>query len=418
MPSLSDKLKSLGVKVGASHLPPPAPRPADDLLDLALSGHAYPTSLGETYVVENRYPAGHPHGLGSLEITAPLDNLAVWAGDSHLKELPPQAFAFIDTETTGLSGGTGTYAFLIGAGRFEGDEFHLVQFFMRDPAEEPAQLAALEEFLAPCRALVSYNGKAFDVPLLASRYVSHGWRMSFDDFAHVDLLHLARRLWRNRLPSRTLGNIEAQILGTQRTGQDVPGWMIPQMYFEYLQTHDPEPLRSVFYHNAMDVISLAALLNHSAALLAHPLENGAQYGVDLISLAQLFEDLGDLDSATSLYVHGLQHLDAKEERMPREVFLRALDRLALIHKRGSNLEKALDLWQEAARQQHIQAHIELAKHYEHNARDYPKALFWTEAAINHIQSGAPAIQAENRILLAGLHHRRQRLFNKLNRQNT
>lgn len=350
-------------------------------------------------------------------INAPLDTLAAWVGASQLKDFPPQAFAFIDTETTGLSGGTGTYAFLIGAGRFERDEFHLVQFFMRDPTEEPAQLAALEEFLAPCQALVTYNGKAFDVPLLATRYVSHGWRMSFNDYAHVDLLHLARRLWRNRLPSRTLGNIEVQILGTRRTEEDVPGWMIPQMYFDYLHTNDPQPLRSVFYHNAMDVISLAALLNHSAALLSQPLENGAGYGVDLLSLAQLFEDLGDLESATNLYFHGLHHPDALEERIPRELLLRSLDRLALIHKRSAELDRAVDLWQEAARYNHIQAHIELAKHYEHNLRDYNQALFWTDAAIRHLQSAQNYNLAESRILLPELIHRQQRLHSKLSRQS-
>lgn len=416
MPSLSDKLKSLGVKVGTSHLPPVAPRLADSL-DQALSGHPHHTPLGETYVVENRYPAGHPHGRGSLEISAPLDTLAIWAGSDQLKELPPQAFAFIDTETTGLSGGTGTYAFLIGAGRFEGDEFHLIQFFMRDPVEEPAQLIALEEFLAPCQVLVSYNGKAFDVPLLASRYISHGWHIPFREYAHIDLLHLARRLWRNRLPSRTLGNIEAQILGTQRTEEDVPGWMIPQIYFNYLHSNDPQPLRSVFYHNAMDVISLAALLNHSAALLANPLTNGAQFGVDLLSLAQLFEDLGDLDAATSLYVHGLQHLDAREERIPREIFLRSLDRLALIHKRSANPGKAIELWLEAAHHQHVLAFIELAKHYEHNSRDYAQALLWTESAIDLIQNQPVPDQAQYHLLLTELRHRQQRLLGKLNRQN-
>ncbi len=188
--------------------------------------------------------------------------LAEWAREPRLAELAPADFAFLDTETTGLSGGTGTYAFLVGVARFEDEGLHLAQFFMRDPSEEPGLLAALEEFLAPCQALVTFNGKAFDAPLLLTRYLCHGWQPPFQGLAHVDLLHLARRLWRDRLPSRTLTMLEAHILGAGRSEEDIPGWLIPEMYFTYLQTGDPTPLKSVFYHNAMDVISLVALMEH------------------------------------------------------------------------------------------------------------------------------------------------------------
>ena len=409
MASLSDRLKSLGVKIGAQDLPAPQPRRASPhmhVLEQVLSGHALETHQGETFVVEERFAADYQMGSSGIQITAPLHIIAEWAGEQRIRDLPPQSFAFLDTETTGLSGGTGTYAFLIGVGRFEGDEFHLAQFFMRDPAEEPAQLAALEEFVAPCEALVTFNGKAFDIPLLNTRYITQGWKSPFSATAHVDLLHLARRLWRDRLPSRTLGNLEVQILGATRTEEDVPGWMIPSLYFEFLRNGEPQPLKSIFYHNAVDVVSMAALFNHMAGLLADPFNGLIEHGVDLIALAKLFESMGDFDTATRLYIHGLDH------DLPKETLLDAIQRLALIHKRQDNFPAAVSLWEQAAQHQHLHAHIELAKYYEHRLRDYIEALHWTRTALDLVN--APQFPDYERMQWRSeLEHRLERLERKL-----
>lgn len=420
MPSLSDKLKSMGVKVGAQNLPPKPSRPSPGHpfgIEHVVAGRALANHQGETYVVDSSYPAGYLHGRVGLMYTAPLQAMAAWCSEPRLCECTPQSFAFIDTETTGLAGGTGTYAFLIGAGRFEGQEFHLAQFFMRDPAEEPAQLAALEEFLAPCTAIVTFNGKTFDVPLLNTRFTYHGWRTPFLDTAHVDLLHLARRLWRDRLPSRTLGNLEIQILGASRTEEDVPGYMIPEMYFQYLRDGDAQPLKSVFYHNAVDVISMAALFNHMSALLADPFNGRVEHGVDLIALAKLFEGVGDLETATRLYIHGLEHEDVQHSRLPKNVLLDALSRLATIYKHQENWAAALALWEQAARHGHLEAHVELAKYYEHRAKDYRRASDWTAAAITTVKTPQPgASRAETLLLrrqwLPDLEHRLARLARK------
>ena len=409
MPSLSEKLKSLGVKVGARDLPPPQTRDVY-AIDQVLSGSTLLTQLGETYLVEARYPPDYRHGKRGLPCSAPLQTLAAWAQEQRICEFPLESFAFLDTETTGLSGGTGTYPFLIGVGRFEGQEFRLAQFFMRDPLEEPAQLAALEEFLAPCGAVVTFNGKSFDVPILNTRFITHGWRTPFLDTAHVDLLHLARRLWRDRLPSRTLGSLEYQILGTMRTEEDVPGWMIPQLYFEYLHSGDARPLVSVFYHNAMDVLSLAALFSHTAELLADPLAVTVEHGVDLVALAKLFEDMGDLESAVRLY------LVSFERDLPRENLLEAIHRLALIHKRQDNLPAAVELWRQAAVYDHIQAHIELAKYYEHRLRDYLQALQWTQSAVDLVRISALSA-FERRQWMDELGHRKERLQRRLANHN-
>lgn len=416
MSSIYDKLKSLGVKVGAQDIPKPRP-PNLTTIEKVLAGRPLDTHFGETFVVEASYPSDYKHGQNGLVITAPLNRMATWAGDERIRDYGPERFAFLDTETTGLSGGAGTYAFLIGVGRFEGEVFHLAQFFMHDPIDEPAQLAALEEFLAPCRALVTYNGKSFDIPLLNSRFTYHGWRNPFKDLSHVDLLHLARRLWRERLPSRTLGNLEVQILGTQRTEDDVPGWMIPQMYFDYLRNGDARPLKSVFYHNAMDILSLASLFNHTARLLTDPMSGVVNHGVDLMALARLFEDLGDLKTATDLYIMGLEHEDVRSQLIPEDVLLRAIQHLALIYKRQEKFHYAIDLWKKAAHFKNINAHIELAKYYEHRVRDKNEAIYWTQKAISTVQ-GSDFTAYEYRYWIPELEHRLQRLKRKQDKDNT
>ena len=357
-------------------------------------------------MVEQRFPLDYQHGRLGLQVNAPLDVIAGWSREDRLRAMSPQAFAFLDTETTGLSGGTGTYAFLIGVGRFWEGEFQLAQFFMRDPSEEPAQLHALEAFLAPCQAVVTFNGKAFDVPILNARFISQGLRSPFFDIAHVDLLPLARRLWRDRLPSRTLGNLEYQILGALRSEEDVPGWMVPSLYFDFLRSGDPHPLRGVFYHNSVDVISLAALFNYVAIRLADPLGGEAPHPVDEIAMAKLFEDLGDLAAATQLYLDGL----ARDLPLPNLV--EAVERLARLYKRQGQLSAARELWEQAARHGSLDSCLALAKDCEHRLGDYPGAMEWTHLAIEVLHSSSrPAYQTAQ--LQAELEHRLQRLERKL-----
>jgi uncharacterized protein YprB with RNaseH-like and TPR domain len=404
MPDLSEQLKSLGVKVGAKDLPPPqAANPFT--IENVLGGQVRATHFGDTFLVEAAYPLDHHVGEEPIASHTPLSGLAAWCNDQRINDLPQEAFAYLDTETTGLSGGTGTYAFLIGAARFESDHFHLMQIFMRDPQEEPAQLALLEEFLAPAQALVTFNGKSFDIPLLNTRYLAHGWRPPFKDQSHVDLLHLSRRLWRDRLPSRTLGNLEVQILKARRTEDDIPGWMIPQIYFDYLRSADARQMKNVFYHNAMDVVSMAALFQHTAGLLADPLHRPLEYGVDLVSLGRLFEDLDDVQTATHLY------LKALEQQLPEPALVQALSHLAMIHKRQDNYDLAIQLWEQATRFQQMEAYIELAKIYEHRLRNSEKAIFWTEAAFSALP-GMRISQFEREQWQAELEHRLERLVKK------
>jgi uncharacterized protein YprB with RNaseH-like and TPR domain len=379
MQSLADKLKALGVKTGAAALPKPETAEAHDIASV-VAGKVVPTDFGEAFVYEERFAPDHRHGQAPSKLTAPLGIVSAWAADARLGKLPIESFAFLDTETSGLAGGTGTYAFLVGAARFDAQgEFVLQQFFMRDPSEEAALLEAFGGFLAPARALVTFNGKAFDAPLLATRYAMHRMPNPMRDLAHLDLLPLARRLWRERLESRALKYIEENVLEAPRSIEDVPGYEIPWLYFDYLRSGDARPLKGVFYHNAMDVVAMAALMSHTARMLADPFHEGIRHGLDVIAMARLYEDLGDWETAARLFERGLQM------PMGPEHFWEAVRRLAVLQKRRGDFGQAIPLWEQAAADGHVYAHIELAKYYEHKLHDARTALRWTKQAAKQLK---------------------------------
>jgi len=411
-PSLSDKLKSLGVKVGTEDIPAREKKDGASIQDV-LSGEFVDTRRGRVFIHEEIYPADYRHGWAPLATDAPLHVMAAWARDTRLREMPLEKFVFLDTETSGLSGGTGTYAFLVGAGRFEtsasGRNFRLLQFFMPDPGDEAALLEALADFLAPCEALVTYNGKSFDAPLLRTRYILHDIPVSFDDYAHVDLLHLARRLWRDRLDSRTLKYIEEHILDAPRTSEEVPGYEIPWLYFDYLRTGDVGEMKGIFYHNAMDIVALAAMFGLTASMLHDPFDESIQHGLDVIALAKLHEDLDEWEDAARLYERGLE-MDLAEDD-----FWKAVRRLSVLQKRRGDLEAAIHWWEQAAAKGHVYAYVELAKHYEHRIKDYVRARKWAAAALKIVSSNETMLVYVRDHWKAELEHRLGRLDGKINK---
>jgi uncharacterized protein len=386
-PSLTDKLKSLGVKTGAKDLAPPEPKSPYGI-DSIVAGAFCSTPRGDVFVAEQTYTTDYRHGTSPIVCSPPLALISQWANDPRLAELPLSRFAFLDTETSGLSGGTGTYAFMVGIGRFVDDQFLLRQFFLRDPAEEPALLEAIAEFLAPTQALVTFNGKAFDAPLLTTRYRLHHIPVPYKDYSHLDLLPLARRLWRDRLESRALKYLEQHILGMTRSSEEVPGYEIPWLYFDYLRTGDARPLAGVFYHNAMDVIAMAALLTHVNEIMQNPYCGQVEHGLDFIALGKLFEDLGHWEDAARLFERGLE-LDPSTGSsycLTESDFGLAVKRLSILQKKRGDFAEAIRLWEAAAANGHIYAHIEMAKYYEHKCRDVKAALQWTRSALEHVES--------------------------------
>ena len=405
MPSLADKLKSLGIKVGTSHLASRPPEIASHTIDSVVAGSFLSTPRGEAFVAEQIFEKDYLHGKVSHLSSFPLSLISEWANDPRISNLPISKFAFLDTETSGMAGGTGTYAFLIGAARFVDGKFVLQQFFLRDPSEEPAMLEALIHFLAPCEALVTFNGKSFDAPLLVTRYSLHGIPVPFKNYAHLDLLPLARRLWRDRLSSRALKYLEEHVLGFTRTSEEVPGYEIPWLYFDYLRTGDARPLAGVFYHNAMDVVAMAALLGHVSELLADPYNGRVEHGLDFIALGKLFEDLGHWDEAARLFERGL------ELTLEEADFGVAVKRLSILQKKRGNMEQALRLWEAASQKGHIYAQIELAKYYEHKLRDVKASIKWARSARREVeQADLPAYIRKH--WLNEIDHRLTRLARK------
>ncbi|MGA9397637.1 MAG: ribonuclease H-like domain-containing protein [Anaerolineaceae bacterium] len=314
-----------------------------------------------------------------LHVLPPIERLAEWARLADALDPEADDFVFLDTETTGLAGGTGTFVFLVGIGRPVEGGFKLSQFFMRGPAEETAMLAALEQELGGLNAVVSYNGKAFDLPMLRGRYTLNKLSFPLAETPHFDLLPLARRLWRDRLPSRTLGEVERQILGAGRTQEEVPGYLVPQLYVDYLKSGDARPLAGVFYHNAMDVLSLAGLFTHTAGLLADPLGFEELPGLDLVALARLFEELEHYEDAVALYEQGLGR------DIPEQHFWKTVERYSFLYKRRGEWDKAVALWEKAAGHGEVYACIELAKYYEHQMGDYQAALAVSTTGLHIIE---------------------------------
>jgi tetratricopeptide (TPR) repeat protein len=302
-----------------------------------------------------------------------LDSLSGGAiASSH-----PSKWAFLDTETTGLAGGTGTYAFLIGVGSIEPAGFRLRQFFMRDYGEEPSLLRRLSEHLAQFDVLITYNGKTYDQPLLETRFRMARARHPFDRMLHLDLLFGARRLWKLRLESCRLVELENQILGVERQG-DLPGEMIPYYYFEYLRTQQAFKLVPIFHHNAIDILSLACLTAIVPSAFRAPEEASFRHGADLIGLARWMLAAGRHEEALRLLRR------AVDLGMPDDLLFRTLFDIGTIEKRLGRCEEAMALFTDLAASRNAfrqRAMRELAIHYEHRARDYARALDVTRRAL-------------------------------------
>lgn len=326
---------------------------------------------------------------------------------SNLKFKIPSAseWLFLDIETTGLAGGTGTYAFLVGLGKLAPDGFHLRQYFLRDLAAERELLAALAPELETAPLLVTYNGKLFDAPLLETRYRLARMRWPLEERPHLDLVYPARRLWKPRCGSARLLELEQQVLRHQR-GEDVPGELIPQLYFEYLRNGDDRPLQVVFAHNAEDLLTLAALAARLLSLATAP-EAQSEESIERVGLARLFERARDFERAGSLYEMALQ------DHLPAELHSLAQLRLSFLYKRRRDYERATALWHRLANSDNataLTALEQLAICYEHRLREPEKAAESTRRAL-HVHHSVLA--AERKGQRARLARRLQRLTRKL-----
>ena len=298
----------------------------------------------------------------------------------------PSKWLFLDTETTGLAGGTGTYAFLIGLAWWDTGALQVEQLFMRDFTEEYSLLHELAARVAERPVLVTFNGKTFDWPLLESRFTMTRCIPTPRLAAHLDLLHPARALWKLRLGSVRLVELERHVLDAPRLGwhreKDVASSLIPQYYFDYLRGGPADPLVGVLRHNQMDLRGLAALFGKINTLLAsQKAERDGVDSLDLFGLSRFFERRGDSDRA---HVACSQALDLG---LPAEFRPRACRELALLAKRRGDHAAAAALWLElvADPQDGMLACEQLAIHYERRAKDHTRATEFARLGLAKLQ---------------------------------
>ena len=398
--NLSEQLKKLGVHFGQEK-PLTVSSTKKIPIESLVPGHEFDTIFGKIFSSSHQYSQKHQHGSVPIKPFSRYEVLCEWAQANNLAESDISDFIFLDTETTGLSGGTGTIPFMIGVGRFIDDQFILEQFFLRNPSEEKAQLAALNKFVNGGKAIVSYNGKSFDLPIINTRYIINQINNPFDDMAHIDLLHITRRVWKRRLKQCNLGNIEKEILGFYRTNEDIPGYLVPEFYRNYVINGDASQIANIFYHNEIDVVSLSALFTILAAILEDPTPENLSYVEDIYSIGRLMESLNRDVIAEELYASDC-FLSSSEEDLTLSLLSRAR-----IHKRNRNYPEALPLWHQVYSLGSIEAGLELAKYYEHIAKDYQQAIVITTQLLKQTKS-----QTHNKVEQRQLDHRLNRLLKK------
>jgi tetratricopeptide (TPR) repeat protein len=304
--------------------------------------------------------------------------------------VPPERWAFIDTETSGLAGGSGTFAFLVGGGAITPGGFVVDQFVLREPAEEASQLEGFTEWLSGFDVMVTYNGRAFDIPLLETRYRLARMKPPFARLRHIDLLYSARRLWRLALERCRLQDLEVRILGFERVG-DTPGALIPQLYFDFLRTGNARPLEGVFEHNALDILSLACLAGIVPAAFRDPAR--LRSAAEMLGIARWLRNEQRFEEALALM------REAVKRPLTEVLLFETLWQMGDLERRLDRHDAAVALWSElstVANPWRAQALERLAIHYEHRERNPAMALEMTRAALA-IEPSEALIKRQNRL---------------------
>lgn len=374
-----------------------------------LSGEEVETAGGHAFVIRSSFESGYQHGRAALSDLLTFNaKFAAEVGRSpDLEAAAIRKWTFLDIETTGLAGGAGTLAFLIGVGTFRRNKFHVHQYFLRDPAEEGGMLHALAADLERATGIVSFNGRVFDLPILEMRYMlGMRKRWALTQMPQFDLLFPARRLWQRQLTNCRLGSLERHILGVARTEEDVPGEEIPGIYQDYLRTGDVSEMNRVIYHNAQDILSLVSLAIHilNRYQAADPTRLSSS---EALAIARWHQGAGrHRPTEESFKV-------AVEEAPRQELRIEALRRFAEYLKRDGRRDAASELWLDwyQTAPNDLAPSIELAKYYEWQTRDLKQARDWTERALKSLEERSPGWRRERD--LQEVKHRLRRIDRKL-----
>jgi hypothetical protein len=379
MSSLADRLRGIITpnRADVVERAAPAVRATDNDLETLLDGKWY----GHCFIVERRLSPTAKYGrscIGELaeRLTASAHEAPLVCGSAEAK--PP--FVFFDLETTGLSGGAGTQAFLIGCAWFDDDGgLTTRQYLLARYSDERAMLAAVAEDLGRAGALVSFNGKSFDAPVLETRYLFHRLEWTASQRAHIDVLHPARRFWKE--DDCSLGVLEQQVLGAWRDG-DVSGYEIPARYFQFVRSGDARPLVAILEHNRLDLVSLAGLTSR----LLEIVRGGPDYAEnarEALALGHVYARARADDRAVDAYERAVTLAATSRSQRASLLAADALRALAMAYRRARRFDDAAKCWTaliesgcpSAVEREAIEA---LAIHHEHRRRDLESARLFAQ----------------------------------------
>ena len=371
----------------------------------ALGGQIISTDDGPVIEISSALFAEEWHGIFSTRKLPQLqfNMLPFLFGNMEDEIAEAGRVVFIDTETTGLSGGAGTMAFLIGLGYLNENEFIIKQYFCPDFDCESAMLNHFHMTIDPFSCLISYNGKCFDIPLLENRSVLNRIKPKTTAKKHLDLLAPARRLYKASCGDCSLASLENSILGFHRPN-DIPGGLIPQAYFDFLRNRNPSVIKLVLSHNRFDILSLAGLFFHSCSLSA----SQSKSAEDLCSLGLIYFKSGCYGKAEDCLVRAIKFGPGSLS------YFKAAWHLYILLRRDFRWQEAFALCSEALENNgdFLIFGIEAAKIAEHKFKDFPTALRLTDLALRRAVSHTDRSGMHN-CATQSIIHRKNRLLKKL-----
>lgn len=351
---------------------------------------------------------------GKIMISAGLqisgDILACLSKDETFRNLDLSTALFIDLETTGLSGGTGTIPFNVGMGYYKDDKFWVVQYFLGDLAEEEHMIQEMAQFFTAMnfQSLVTYNGKNFDLPLLETRFILYRQPFPLSGLPHLDFMYPARNLWRHKYDNCRLSYLAKEVVQTGRT-EDIPSAEVPWRYFQYLQTGNYDLVEPVLYHNQEDILSLLGVVIAGASIFIEEGEECLGDAMDFFGAGKVMEKIGDTEKSVQFFQRAL------DGDLTADVTTLAKMKLSYFFKKNQEWDKAVAIWREMTALEDISAaHLfsfrELAMYLEHREKNY-------EEAIKIAEEGYVLSRDNSSYYERDFEHRRARLKEKLKKQS-